>query len=107
MLAGFSVLSPVHNSYPVTIALMSLFTAILEFDGGTYISQIRSASVRSAVSKYASGLGQNKAIPGTSEKQSLAVTFRQEVPVSISGVQNVWCCSGRKFALLNIIQTAE
>jgi hypothetical protein len=66
---------------------MALFTLVLEFDGGTYISQFRAASVVRAVAQY----------PST------------ENPVAIDGVQNVWCCSasaGKKFALLNIVATA-
>jgi hypothetical protein len=89
---------------------MALFTVILEFGGGTYISQIRSASVRGTVCKYASQLVEDQEIPGTAAKKSLAAVLRQDIPISITGVHNVWCCSasvGKKFALLNIIQTAD
>jgi len=89
---------------------MALFTAILEFDGGTYISQVRSASVRGAMSKYSSRLVADKAIPNAAAKRSLAVALRQDNPISIADVHNVWCCSavvGKKFALLNIVQTAD
>ena len=73
---------------------MALFTAILEFDGGTYVSQLRSASAQDAASKYASRLVKNKTVPGPAETmQSLAIALSQDSPVSIVGVRNVWCCS--------------
>jgi len=104
------MIRPGYNSYPATIAPMALFTAILEFDGGTYIAQIRSASARGAVSKYASRLVGNKSISNATARRSIAVMLQRDAPISIADVHNVWCCSasvGKKFALLNVIQTAD
>lgn len=87
---------------------MALFTCILEFDGGTYISQSRTTSSDRAVAKYAAHLLQNDAVPLRIRKM-LSKALAVEKPVTIVGVRNVWCCStvvGKKLALLNIIATA-
>jgi hypothetical protein len=89
---------------------MALFTVVLEFDGGTYISQFRATSVRAAIEKHASQLVGNKAVSTLTTRRRLAHDLSADGPVAIEGVQNVWCCSasiGKKFALANIVATAE
>jgi len=88
---------------------MPLFTFVLEFTGGTYISQLRARSTRQAVSLYTSELVRNKELSTGSVRKRLADALVAEKPVAIDGVRNVWCCSasvGRSFALLNIVATA-
>jgi hypothetical protein len=90
---------------------MPLFTVLLEFNGGTYISQVRSASARSAVKKYATQLTKNEAVGAPILRKHLASSISEEVPVVIDGTVNVWCCSApvdkKGLALLNVIQTSE
>jgi hypothetical protein len=91
------------------MALMALFTLILEFDGGTYISQFRAPSVMHAVAQYPSHLLGNKKLCTLAIRRRLAEALSAEKPVSIEGVRNVWCCSasvGKRFALLNIVGAA-
>ena len=86
---------------------MPLFTFLLEFDGGTYISQVRSASVKRAIPKYAGLLVNNVAVP-LSVRRRLASGLAEDEPIAIEGIRNVWCCFatvGKKSALLNIIST--
>jgi len=88
---------------------MALFTFILEFDGGTYFSQFRAASVRGAVSQHASHVVRNRAVAVASVRRRLADGLSPEKPGALDGARNVWCCStsvGKKFALLNIVATA-
>lgn len=88
---------------------MALFTVLLEFDGGTYISQFRAPSVGAAARMHATDLSANEAVGGLQTRRSLARYLRTEVPVAIAGVRNVWCnCAtvGGKFALVNIVATA-
>lgn len=88
---------------------MALFTVLLEFDGGTYISQFRAPSVGAAIRKHATELSANKAVGGLQTRRSLAHHLRSEAPIAIAGVRNVWCnCAtvGGKFALVNIVATA-
>lgn len=88
---------------------MALFTFILEFDGGTYISQVHAASVRGAVTQHASHVVSNKAVAAASVRRRIADGLSAQKPVALDGMRNVWCCStsvGKKFALLNIVATA-
>lgn len=88
---------------------MALFTFVLEFDGGTYISQFRAPSARRAMAQYSSRIVRNRAVP-TALRKGLANALSVEHPVAIEGMRNVWCCSasiGRKLALLNVVATAQ
>jgi hypothetical protein len=89
---------------------MTLFTVVLEFDGGTYISQFRAASAQTAAVKHAAHLIGNKAVGTLAIRKRLAHGLSADRPVSIQGVLNVWCCStsvNKKFAMVNIVATAE
>jgi hypothetical protein len=89
---------------------MALFTVLLEFDGGTYIAQLRASSPRTAIAKYAAQLVDNSAVGRLPARKRLAETLSVEVPVAIEGMRKVWCCSasiGRKLALVNIVQMSE
>jgi hypothetical protein len=88
---------------------MALFTLLLEFDGGTYISQFRAPSVHRAIAQYPSRLMRDKVVSSLPVRRRLVDALSAESPVGIQGVRNVWCCStsiGKKFALLNIVATA-
>lgn len=88
---------------------MALFTVILEFDGGTYISQLQATSAYNAAAKHAARLIGNKQVSTLVNRRRLADALSVEQPVVIEGVRNVWCCSasvGKRFALVNIVATA-
>jgi hypothetical protein len=92
------------------IDIMALFTVVLEFDGGTYISQFRARSVGRAVAKFASQLVGDKAFCTLEARRRLAEGLSGEKLVAIVGVRNVWCCFvsvGRKGALVNIVTTSD
>ena len=81
---------------------------VLEFGGGTYISQFKAASAHAAV-KHAAHLISIKGMSTPSDRERLADRLSREQPVPIQGFRNVWCCSGsvgRKFALVSIVATA-
>ena len=89
---------------------MPLFTVLLEFDGGTHVSQFRAVSPRAAAVKHASHVIGNKAIAPLVLRKRLAKDLLEDIPIKIEGVRNVWCCSavvGRKLALVNIIETVQ
>jgi hypothetical protein len=90
------------------MGIMALFTVLLEFDGGTYISQFHATSPHNAALKHAAHVIANKEMSSLVTRRRLADRLSLERPVAIEGVRNVWCCSasiGRKFALVNIIAT--
>jgi hypothetical protein len=88
---------------------MGLFTVILEFDGGTYISQFQASSPADAAVKHADYLVGLKGMSTLSNRRRLADSLSLERPVAIEGVRKVWCCSTSvrgKLALVNIVATA-
>ena len=89
---------------------MALFTVLLEFNGGTYISQLRAASAHKAAAKHAARLISNKAVGTLATRRLLAQRLAADKPVAIEGVHNVWCCYssvGNTSALVNIVGTVE
>ena len=98
-----------YSNYAATIAVMALFTVVLEFGGGTYISQFKAASAHAAAIKHAAHLISIKGMSTPSDRKRLAERLSLEQPVAIQRIRSVWCCSasvGRKFALVNIVATA-
>ena len=88
---------------------MPLFTFVLEFDGGTHISQFRAASVVRAVHEYGDQLLRDKAVAKMAVRKRLSAAFSAENPVAIKGMRNVWNCSasiGQKLAILNLVATS-
>ena len=89
--------------------VMPLFTVLFEFKGGTYVSQIRAASLRTALYKWADRLEVSEIWGlGSSGKESLRVIVRDRVPVALRGLSKVWCQSmliRGKLGLINIVQS--
>ena len=88
---------------------MALFTMVLEFDGGTYISQFRARSVQDAAMKHAAHVNEIKDMGTSANRKRLAARLSSEQPTAIEGARNVWCCSasvGKRFALVIIVATA-
>jgi hypothetical protein len=90
---------------------MSLYTFILEYAGGTYISQVNASSPKSACVKWAqmvdvslvSGLGDKG-------KASLIEQMKDECLIPIDGILNTWCASALirgELALINFVQTED
>lgn len=87
---------------------MALFTMILEFDGGTYISQFQASSPDDAAVKHADYLVGLNGMSTPTIRRRLADRLSLRRPVAIEGVRKVWCCSasiGKKLALVNIVAT--
>lgn len=84
-----------------------LFTFIAEYDGGTYISQIRAADIVAATK-----------IAQTTIPKDISVTLGRTVeigeldePVAIKTTFRVWCLSAldadEELVLVNVIQTDQ
>jgi len=88
---------------------MPLYTFVLEFWGGTYISQFEGETAYYAALIWANNL-KTKEIPHLRKKHKklLLAELNQNSLVKLRGVNNVWCDSfliGKHLALLNIVQT--
>ena len=88
---------------------MALFTFIMDFQGGTYISQVNASSPESACVKWAENLETSEIQGlGSKGKNFLIEEMKKEPPVALNGVSNVWCSWASiygKSALINLVQT--
>ena len=91
---------------------MALFTAILDYRGGTYIQQVSAIGPQQAVRRWAKELDV-AAIPGLGRRGGLelarSVADHQLVPTPVAGVASVWCTSTLlcdSLALVNLVKTA-
>ena len=87
---------------------MKKYTFIVEYRGGTYISQYVAFDLKIALSMWVNHL--DKRYFSTHKKQLLQeeISDIDFFPVPVEGIENVWCgsyLSGKYFLLLNIIVT--
>jgi hypothetical protein len=90
---------------------MPLFTFIMDFAGGTYISQVDAPSTTTACVKWAEELDVSgvKGI-GANSKASLINQMKDEEqePQPLNGIFNAWCTTASLrggLALINIVRT--
>ena len=88
------------------------YTAICEFRGGTYVSQLFAADEVDAVRLWSEKIAKEKPIPRVSAH--LAKNALRELdldpPIPLEGLTGVWCfmCTvGGDSALCNLVLTAE
>jgi len=68
---------------------MELFTVILEFDGGIYISQFHASSPKNAAMKHSAQLVGIKGMSTPAIRRRLADRLSCEVPIAIGGIRRV------------------
>lgn len=90
---------------------MDIYTFIMEFRGGTYISQIKGANISAAMVLWGQNLdlAQIKFL-GEKGKLELQTELTNESPTKTEGVENVWFfCLRIKpgFLTVNVIKTAK
>ncbi len=86
---------------------MKKYTFLVEFRGGTYISQHIEEDIYGALKTWAASL--DTSIYPQRIIKKLQKEIVGEEPSPITGVENVWCCAFipyNSFLLLNIIETA-
>lgn len=88
---------------------MPLYTFIMEFKGGTYISQVEASSPSAACVNWAESLDVSKIFGlGLKGKDDLIKYAKEEAPVALRDTLNTWCLRhtirGRS-ALINLVQT--
>jgi len=85
-----------------------LYTHICEYDGGTYIAQMRASSPTNAVLSWLGSRGSWKSIP-----KAVRLQIKEDLvvnpPVAIAGCRNVWCLStssSKGLVLINMVRTS-
>lgn len=89
---------------------MSLYTIILDYNGGTYISQIEENSPYKSLISWIKEIDLKNLNVGHVRKSSIVKKIREfeEEPLPLSGIKNVWCVTfilNKKLALVHIIKT--
>ena len=88
---------------------MPFYTFIMEYAGGTYISQVNAPSPKSACVKWAQSLDVSQVSGmGIRSKESLIEQMKEEAPVPLNGLVNTWCRSvliRGELGLINLVQT--
>lgn len=89
----------------------SLFTFIMEYLGGTYITQIMSVDLESAINEWINNLDSNQ-IDGLTlkDKNNLIKNRMFLEPILIEGCKNVWNIDTvinkkNQIAIINIVKT--
>jgi hypothetical protein len=87
---------------------MPFYTFILEYAGGTYVSQVTAATPKSACVKWARGLDVSQVSGvGQKSKEFLIEEMKAEAPVALDGLENSWCATALirgELALINIVR---
>lgn len=90
-----------------TMSLGDLYTIILDYKGGTYISQVTADSPEAAVNSWVTAANEQDLAHWNLTRKELA-ELSEDRMISIDGCQNVWCASGSAksgLMLLNIVAT--
>jgi hypothetical protein len=88
--------------------MTSLFTVILEFGGGTYISQVKAQGPSEALAKWITAQSDADLFSWKLDRTEMTKLFAEDSPDSLDGLQNAWCMSAslaNGFVLANIIKT--
>ncbi len=90
---------------------MALYTFIMEYAGGTYVSQVKSTSPKTAIKDWAQKLAVDSLQGLDAEVLSqLTNSLMIDSPMPIEGIYKTWCISATiqgKLALVNFVQTYE
>ena len=74
---------------------MKKYTAILDFRGGIYISQVYAKSINEASCLWANKLDSSEIkYLGERTKLALISCIKSEQPILLQDMDNVWCYSG-------------
>lgn len=87
------------------------FSFIMEFDGGTYISQIDEISPEVAMKSWAKSLDVAN-INGMNQnmKEEIIAGLDDEEPVGLEGLTKIWCFTiipEGHFGLIHFVETAQ
>jgi hypothetical protein len=90
---------------------MALFTILMEYKGGTYLTQIRAPSADAALEEWARGL-EVKNIEGMTGaiKRQFVEWLPEARPAAVAGLKSTWCSgfvASTSSALVHIFRTTD
>ena len=89
---------------------MCLYTFILDYNGGTYVSQIEGRSLKIVILKWVRQLDLDTIRVKNDNKECIETSIKDNIeePVLLDGMRNVWCIAlrlDRKLAIVNMVKT--
>ena len=87
---------------------MKLFTVIMDYCGGTYISQVHAEDESWVLRKWLEGISDEELSQWMLRRVVISSSFRGSRPKPLSGLSNVWCQSATvddHLVLINIVLT--
>jgi hypothetical protein len=86
----------------------NLYTVVLEYRGGTYISQVLGPSLSAALKQWANALNENDLANWGLSRPELTEVIEDD-PALLDGCINAWCLTGlsgsEELILLNVVAT--
>jgi len=85
-----------------------LYTFILEFHGGTYISQTNATNLTGAINAWIAVHSEDDLATRKLSRSKLHLMVEENIPIALDGATGVWCITETidgHFALLNIVDT--
>lgn len=87
---------------------MDRYTFVMEFRGGTYISQVEAESLALAIEKWSNSVDTKQIRHlGSIGKSTLIKKLQSEDPTPLQGLDDVWCLAASiksGFTMINIIK---
>jgi hypothetical protein len=92
--------------------MISLYTFIMDYLGGTYVSQVRAHNENEAMILWAEKLETDEIKGLTHDDKAIIIEngLDDDEAVLLTGLENVWCFDIRTkggFALINFIKTQQ
>jgi hypothetical protein len=88
---------------------MHLYTVLLDYAGGTYVSQVTAVDEYDALRRWLDNLGNKCAEEGLAAEIAAAFGHTPHEPVLLEGLANAWCATATAkggAALANIVRTS-
>jgi len=89
---------------------MHLYTVLLDYAGGTYVSQLAASDEQDALRRWLDKLGSERTAGEVSDEVATAFESMPDRPVLIEGLTNAWSASASEkggLALVNIVRNVE
>lgn len=92
---------------------MALYTYVMDFRGGTYISQVEAEDLHTSTPKWIEAISkqQNQILYlGTKGLEKLKEELADQNPTLLDSLRNVWCLTAHLhsgFALINVVKTEK
>lgn len=87
-----------------------LYTFILDWNDGTYISQLKATSINHSIEKWSANIDTYGIdLPNDFNKDAFLNSVENESIVSVSNTRSVWCITpdiNDEIAIVHIVQTA-